>query len=143
MQYTEATILVAGDNFGCGSSREHAVWALLQAGIKVIIAKSFADIFSANAFKNGLLLITLSNDHYHHLIVAAKNNQQISINLPCQTISLMNNTISFDIEPFKKHCLINGIDQLDYLLSHLEAIKSFFNKREIVNFVADQYTSIS
>ncbi len=113
--YREAEILVAGDNFGCGSSREHAPWALLDFGIRCVISTSFADIFYNNCFKNGILPIALPQEEVDKLMDDAERgaNAVITVNLEDQTITGPDGgTISFDVDPFKKHCLLNGLDDI-------------------------------
>lgn len=128
--YTNAQILIAGDNFGCGSSREHAVWAILQAGIKVIIAPSFSDIFFNNAAKNGLLLIALDKDVAKKMSEKAENpKQEIRVDLENQIVTVDNNSYSFDYDPFRKNCLLNGLDDMTYLVDHLDVIKQFEQAR--------------
>lgn len=126
-QYRTANILLTQSNFGCGSSREHAVWALQQVGIKVIIAESFSDIFFSNAEKNGLLLITLSSAEIDKLFNAAKYDGFIvTVNLENQTIQSSNNDfLTFDYDPFRKTCLLNGFDDMDYLLNRISEIDNF------------------
>jgi len=119
----KATILVAGDNFGCGSSREHAPWALLDFGITVVISSSFADIFCNNAIKNGLLPIRV--DTASHQLLQKQNAQQISVDLEMQQINLDGNRIEFELEAFARYCLLNGINQLDFLLQHQTQIEAF------------------
>jgi len=119
----EAQVLVAGDNFGCGSSREHAPWALLDYGIRVVISFSIADIFSNNAIKNGLLPIELNEQQHQFLLT--KNASKIEIDLVNQTISCEQEVINFEIEPFAKYCLLNGIEQLDFLVSQLAQIENY------------------
>ncbi len=127
-KYT-GSILVAGDNFGCGSSREHAAWALAGFGFKVIISSFFADIFKGNALNNVLLPIQVSEDILKQLFqVVEKNaNIQFEINLEAQTLSVLGTDIktTFDIDPYKKTCLINGYDDIDYLLSKKDKIEAF------------------
>ncbi len=127
-KYT-GSILVAGDNFGCGSSREHAAWALAGFGFKVIISSFFADIFKGNALNNVLLPIQVSEDILQQLFqVVEKNaNIQFEINLEAQTLSVLGTDIktTFDIDPYKKTCLINGYDDIDYLLSKKDKIEAF------------------
>ena len=118
-----STVLVAGDNFGCGSSREHAPWALLDFGIQVVISSSIADIFYNNAIKNGLLPIRISTDEHQFLL--KMNSKPIEIDLNNQQISCEGRIIDFDIEPFSKYCLSNGIDQLDFLLNNLSKITTY------------------
>jgi len=124
--YQNAHILISQSNFGCGSSREHAVWALLQWGIQIIIAESFSDIFFNNAAKNGLLLIQLKKSTIDMLLAQAKKSELIiSVDLPMQTITLMNGEIyHFDYDPFRKTCLLSGYNDLDYLLSTLPKIET-------------------
>lgn len=129
--YKNAQILIAGDNFGCGSSREHAVWAILQAGIKVVIAPSFSDIFFNNAAKNGLLLIALDKDIAKKMCDKAENpKQEISVNLDKQIVTIDNNSYSFEYDPFRKNCLLNGLDDMTYLVEHLDVIKEFEQARD-------------
>ena len=114
-QYREAKILVAGDNFGCGSSREHAPWAIADFGIKCIISTSFADIFFNNCFKNGILPVVLPQDQVKVLMSDAEKgaNSIIQVDLEKQTIASSDGTVfTFDVEPFKKHCLLNGLDDI-------------------------------
>jgi len=120
-----APILIAGENFGCGSSREHAAWALADLGIRVIIAPSFADIFASNAFKNGLLLVALPPDALERLLQAAQTND-ISVDLPGQTVSLpTGESFAFDIDPFRKPCLLEGLDEIDLTLASEDEIEAF------------------
>lgn len=122
-------ILVAGDNFGCGSSREHAAWALTGFGFKVIISSFFADIFKGNALNNGLLPIQLSPAFLKILFIIIEKNPetQIEVNLETQTVSIkdINLIEAFDIDPYKKTCLINGYDDIDYLLRQKDKIEAF------------------
>lgn len=130
-KYKNASILVADSNFGCGSSREHAVWALQGAGFKAVIAKSFADIFYSNSAKNGFLLITLPEavvDAYLERAQIQKLN--LTISLLNQTVSDIEGTMhSFAYDPFRKHCILNGLDDLDYILSHKEEIDDYWSSR--------------
>ena len=114
-QYREAKILVAGDNFGCGSSREHAPWAIADFGIKCVISTSFADIFFNNCFKNGILPVVLPEDQVKVLMSDAEKgaNSIIEVDLEKQTIALSDGEVfTFDVDPFKKHCLLNGLDDI-------------------------------
>jgi 3-isopropylmalate/(R)-2-methylmalate dehydratase small subunit len=123
-------ILLAQKNFGCGSSREHAVWALKDAGFKIVIATSFADIFFGNSAKNGLLLITLSEEQILELFKLSNDPKfGLTINLEEQKISSENFNVTFEYEPFRKYCLLNGLDDLDYILSKKEEIDNFKQKR--------------
>jgi 3-isopropylmalate/(R)-2-methylmalate dehydratase small subunit len=129
-RYKNASVLLARQNFGCGSSREHAPWALDGYGFRVLIAPSFADIFYNNCFKNGILPIELSEDQVEELFqaVAAEEGFQLQVDLESQTISLPSGqTISFEIDAFRKHCLLNGLDDIDLTLEDAEAIKTFEN----------------
>lgn len=121
-------ILVCGRNFGCGSSREHAAWALADYGFKVIISSFFADIFKANALNNGLLPIQVTQDALHTILKNIENNPQckFQVNLADQKLSNDQGlSISFEIDPYKKECLINGYDDIDYLMSILDDIQEF------------------
>jgi 3-isopropylmalate/(R)-2-methylmalate dehydratase small subunit len=123
-----AQILLAGNNFGCGSSREHAVWALTGAGFQAVIAPSFADIFRNNALKNGLLPVALPRESVGQLLdrVAADPTTSITIDLNTQTVSFGSQPgISFQIDPFARRCLLEGVDQLGYLLSHDSSIRAY------------------
>lgn len=126
--YRNAQILVAGENFGCGSSREHAPWALLDFGIRVVIAPSFADIFYNNCFKNGILPIVLPPDQVDMLMddAARGANATVTVDLENQTISGPDGgTIGFEVDPFRKHCLINGLDDIGLTLEKAAAIDAF------------------
>lgn len=126
--YDSATILIARENFGCGSSREHAVWALDDFGFKVVIAPSFADIFFNNSFKSGLLPIVLSETVVSHLFDELKQNDgyQLSIDLEQQIIQTPSGeTIAFEVDEFRKHCLLNGLDDIGLTLQHAKDIKAF------------------
>jgi len=123
--YAGAPILVSGDNFGCGSSREHAAWALLDMGVKAVIAPSFSDIFSGNAFKNGILTVVLPQEAVDRLVEVAKDNP-ISIGLEHQTVTTpFQDRFTFEIDPFRKHCLMNGLDEVGLTLARQDAIGSF------------------
>lgn len=126
--YKDAQILVAGDNFGCGSSREHAPWALLDFGIRCVISTSFADIFYNNSFKNGILPITVSQDELDRLMDDADRgaNSTISVDLEAQTISGPDGgTIEFEIDQARKHRLLNGIDDIGETLEKADDISAF------------------
>ncbi|KAI8914387.1 3-isopropylmalate dehydratase [Gorgonomyces haynaldii] len=129
--YTQAKILVAGDNFGCGSSREHAPWALNDFGIRAIIAPSFADIFENNCTKNGMLPISLEQSKIDVLVKEASQGKQFEIDLQNQTITVLQTDIQyrFDISPFRKHCLINGLDDIGLTLQKHQEISAFETKR--------------
>jgi len=129
--YRNAQILVAGDNFGCGSSREHAPWALLDFGIRCVIAPSFADIFFNNCFKNGILPIVLPQEEVDKLMDDAERgaNAIISVDLENQTITGPDGgSISFDVDPFRKHCLLNGLDDIGLTLEKAPSIDAFETK---------------
>jgi 3-isopropylmalate/(R)-2-methylmalate dehydratase small subunit len=118
-QYQGAEVLIAGDNFGCGSSREHAPWALLGAGLKAVVSTYFADIFKNNSLKNGLLPIVVDEETQQQLISLAQEDPttSVSIDLASQTLTLPDGRgVSFPIDPFAKYCLLNGVDQLGFLL---------------------------
>ena len=124
--YKKATILIAGDNFGCGSSREHAPWSLLDFGFKCIVAPSFADIFYNNCFKNGFLPIRLDQEKVNILMTEAKNKNQLTINLDEQKIILADeNVIDFDVDPFRKKCLIEGLDDIGLTLQKKDKISKY------------------
>ncbi len=130
--YREASILVAGDNFGCGSSREHAPWALLDFGVRVVISTSFADIFYNNCFKNGILPITVSVAEREALMADAKDteNPELEIDLPNQVIRRPNGAdIAFDIDPFRKQCLLDGLDDIGLTMAKSDAISAYASKR--------------
>jgi 3-isopropylmalate/(R)-2-methylmalate dehydratase small subunit len=125
----EGPILVAGDNFGCGSSREHAAWALTDYGFKVIVSSFFADIFKGNALNNGLLPVQVSPEFLKELMTAIKvtPKTEITVDLEAQTIGIKdsNHKEVFEIDAYKKTCMINGYDDIDYLLSKKESIEAF------------------
>ncbi|HLT33563.1 MAG TPA: 3-isopropylmalate dehydratase small subunit [Aquaticitalea sp.] len=125
----EGPILVAGDNFGCGSSREHAAWALTDYGFKVIVSSFFADIFKGNALNNGLLPVQVSPEFLKELMttIAADPKTKITVDLEALTIGIdgSNHSESFEIDAYKKTCMINGYDDIDYLLSKKETIEAF------------------
>lgn len=132
--YRKAQILIAGENFGCGSSREHAPWALLDFGIRCVIAPSFADIFFGNCFKNGILPIVLPQNEIDKLLDDASrgSNAVISIDLEKQEIRGPDGgCISFDVDPFRKQCLLNGWDDIGLTLRHTSAIDSFEDRRKL------------
>ncbi len=129
--YRNAKILVAGDNFGCGSSREHAPWALADFGIRCIVSTSFADIFYNNCFKNGILPIKLPKEQVELLLDDASRgaNAIVSIDLEKQEITGPDGgRITFDVDPFRKHCLLNGLDDIGLTLQHAAAIDSYESK---------------
>ncbi len=126
--YRNAQVIVAGDNFGCGSSREHAPWALLDFGIRVVISTSFADIFYSNCFKNGILPIILPQEDVNKLMDDAERgaNAVLSIDLENQTITGPDGgEVSFEVDAFKKHCLLNGLDDIGLTLQKSDAISAF------------------
>ncbi len=126
--YDKSSILLAGKNFGCGSSREHAPWALLDFGIKCVISPSFADIFYNNCFKNGMLPIVLDQKQLEELIEYSERKESIEINLTEQEIVFGNKRIKFSIDPFKKKCLLNGLDDIALSLEQSEKISSYENE---------------
>ena len=126
--YRNANILIAGDNFGCGSSREHAPWALLDFGIRCVISTSFADIFYNNCFKNGILPIVVTPQQLDMLMEDAKkgSNARMSVDLNAQSIETSDGTaIAFEINPFRKHCLLNGLDDIGLTFEKTNAIDAF------------------
>ncbi|MDX1543528.1 MAG: 3-isopropylmalate dehydratase small subunit [Christiangramia sp.] len=129
----KGSILVAGDNFGCGSSREHAAWAIKAYGFKAVVSSYFADIFKGNALNNGVLPVQVSPEFLQELFTAINNDpsQEIKIDLEKQQIEIADTGLneSFDIDPYKKTCLINGYDDIDFLVSKLESIKKFEEKK--------------
>jgi 3-isopropylmalate/(R)-2-methylmalate dehydratase small subunit len=132
--YRDASILIAGDNFGCGSSREHAPWALLDFGVKCVISTSFADIFFNNCFKNGILPIVVSKEQLDQLMDDANNgaNSILDIDLENQQIGRPNgDKINFKIDEFRKHCLINGLDDIGLTMQKQDSIGDFEKRREI------------
>ena len=131
-RYQGASILLARQNFGCGSSREHAPWALQQYGFRAIIAPSYADIFFNNCFKNGLLPIVLPDFHLDHLFqeVAANMGYRLKIDLPAQTVTTPSGQVMrFDAEPFRKECLVNGWDDIGLTLRRQDAIRAYEDRR--------------
>jgi 3-isopropylmalate/(R)-2-methylmalate dehydratase small subunit len=131
-QYRKAEILVAGENFGCGSSREHAPWALADFGIRCVIAPSFADIFNNNSAKNGILLVALPKDQVAKLMAEAEKgaNAKITVDLETQTITSPDGEVfKFDIDPFKKHCLLNGLDDIGLTMQQKPKIEGFEEKQ--------------
>ena len=132
--YRDSSILVAGDNFGCGSSREHAPWALSDFGIKVVVSTSFADIFFNNCFKNGMLPIILPADQVEILMNDSEkgSNARIEVDLEAQTITSADGKVfSFEVDPFKKHCLLNGLDDIGLTMEKSPSIDAFEKKLEI------------
>jgi 3-isopropylmalate/(R)-2-methylmalate dehydratase small subunit len=127
-----AAVLLAGDNFGCGSSREHAPWALTQFGFRAVISTSFADIFQNNSLKNGLLPITVAKDVHAKLfsLLQADPEAQVSIDLATQSLKLPDgDAVKFPVDAFAKHCLLEGIDELGYILQHESAIAAYEKSR--------------
>jgi 3-isopropylmalate/(R)-2-methylmalate dehydratase small subunit len=132
--YRQAKILVAGENFGCGSSREHAPWALLDFGIRCVIAASFADIFYNNCFKNGILPITLPQEIVDELMEDARKgaNARLTIDLKAETITRPDGAVvKFAVDPFRKHCLLNGLDDIGLTLNKASAIAGFEEKNRL------------
>jgi 3-isopropylmalate/(R)-2-methylmalate dehydratase small subunit len=128
----KAQILLAGDNFGCGSSREHAPWALLQYGFRAVISTSFADIFKANSLKNGLLPVVVPQDVHAELFAAVARDPQmtVGIDLPNQTLTAPDGRkVEFPVDSFAKHCLLEGVDEMGYTLQHTAEIAAFEKQR--------------
>ncbi len=126
--FNKSKILLAGKNFGCGSSREHAPWALLDFGIKCVIAPSFADIFYNNCFKNGILPIVLDEKNIQELAEYSKREKDIEIKIETQEILFGNKSVTFDLDSFKKKCLMEGIDDIALSLKKLTSIQNYENK---------------
>ena len=126
--YNNSPILITGKNFGCGSSREHAPWALLDFGIRCVIGHSFADIFYNNCFKNGMLPVILEENQIEELVQYSTRKENIEINLTEQEIIFGNKRIKFNIDPFKKECLLNGLDDIALSLEKSEKISSYEDK---------------
>lgn len=123
--YTNAKILVALENFGCGSSREHAPWALADFGIASVIAPSYADIFYNNCFKNGILPVTLPREQVDTLLQVAAGGQHITVDLPNQIVKAGNHEFPFTLDPFRKHCLLHGLDDIGLTLEKKDAIAAY------------------
>lgn len=136
-EFSGSPILIAGDNFGCGSSREHAAWALLDLGIKAVIAPSFSDIFSGNAFKNGILTVVLPQDAIDRLMEVAQTDP-VMIDLESQTVSTpFQDRYSFEIDAFRKNCLLNGLDEVGLTMARNDAISTHEAKmRDQLPFLA-------
>ncbi|HMS21404.1 3-isopropylmalate dehydratase small subunit [uncultured Sphingorhabdus sp.] len=127
-EYAGSPILIAGDNFGCGSSREHAAWALADMGIQAVIAPSFSDIFSGNAFKNGLLTVVLPQEAIDRLMEVAQTDP-IHIDLENQVVTTpFQDRFTFEIDAFRKHCLLNGLDEIGLTLASSDAISAYETK---------------
>lgn len=147
-RFSEAQILVADSNFGCGSSREHAVWALLGAGIRVVIAPSFADIFTSNSAKNGLLLVTLEHATVNQILHTATHGECVlHVDLAAQEVTYLSSGAhgssdtegspwSFHYDPYQKHCLLNGLDDLDFLRAHIDPINALKEQQASHRFFA-------
>ena len=129
--FNKSKILIAGKNFGCGSSREHAPWALLDFGITCVISSSYADIFYNNCFKNGILPITITEEEIKEISDYSKRKVEISINLPDQKIVFGNKDIKFEIDEFKKKCLIEGLDDISLSLEKSDKITDYENKLKL------------
>ncbi|MET0109095.1 MAG: 3-isopropylmalate dehydratase small subunit [Candidatus Thiodiazotropha sp.] len=132
-RYRAAQILLARENFGCGSSREHAPWALEDYGFKVILAPSFADIFFNNSFKNGLLPIVLKEKTIDDLFRQSSNEEalEMTVNLSDQLLTTDHGQISFEVDAFRKHCLLNGLDDIGLTLQHVDDIKAYEKRRRV------------
>ncbi len=127
--FTHAQIVVAQENFGCGSSREHAPWALLDFGIRAVIAPSYADIFYNNCFKNGILPVTLPREQVDSIMQVAITGANVTVDLPNQTVKAGNHEFKFELDPFRKHCLLNGLDDIGLTLEKSASIDTFEAKR--------------
>lgn len=128
--YNQGNVLLSKTNFGCGSSREHAVWALQQYGIKAVICSSFSDIFFNNSAKNGLLLISLPEDVINNWIAKSLKDStlQMTVDLAHDKVTFDNQTVNFSYDPYRKHCLLNGLDDLTFLVDSLDKIKQYEEK---------------
>jgi 3-isopropylmalate/(R)-2-methylmalate dehydratase small subunit len=130
-EYAGSPILIAGDNFGCGSSREHAAWAMLDMGITAVIAPSYSDIFSSNAFKNGLLAVVLPQEAIDRLMEVAQTDP-IHIDLESQMVTTpFQDRFAFEIDPFRKHCLLNGLDEIGITLASSDTISAYEARLEV------------
>ena len=132
-EYEGAKILLAGDNFGCGSSREHAPWALIAYGFRAVICTSFADIFRNNSLKNGLLPIIVDYETHRMLfdLVEEVPNTELTIDLESQTLAFPHRSVTFPIDPFNKACLLNGVDELGYIMSFEKEIAEFESRTSL------------
>jgi 3-isopropylmalate/(R)-2-methylmalate dehydratase small subunit len=131
-RYRGASVLLARENFGCGSSREHAPWALLDFGIRAIVAPSFADIFYNNCFKNGILPVALTEAEVDRLFaeVAASPGYSLRVSLPAQTVTTpAGDVMRFEVDPYRKHCLVHGLDEIGLTLQHADAIRAYEERR--------------
>lgn len=128
--YKGGSVLLARENFGCGSSREHAVWALTDYGIRAVIAPSYADIFFNNSFKNGLLPVVLGDEVLDQLFAAAEKGEPVTIDLPAQEVRAAGVAWSFEIDPFRKHCLLEGLDDIGLTLQKADKIKDYEAQRQ-------------
>ncbi|MBB6124555.1 3-isopropylmalate dehydratase small subunit [Sphingobium subterraneum] len=127
--YAGSPILIAGDNFGCGSSREHAAWALIDMGVRVVIAPSFSDIFASNAFKNGILTVAVPQEAVDRLMEVAKTDP-IHVDLEAQSVTTpFQDRFSFEIDPFRKSCLLGGLDEVGLTLGNTSGIEQYEQKR--------------
>jgi 3-isopropylmalate/(R)-2-methylmalate dehydratase small subunit len=132
-RYRHCQVLLAGHNFGCGSSREHAPWALVDYGFRVVISTSFADIFCNNALKNGLLPVALDSGSYESLVTlsTSERNVELTVDLASQTVKTPAGVFTFPIDPFAKTCLLNGVDELGYILTFEEKISTFETRAKV------------
>ena len=125
-RYAGAPIIIAGDNFGCGSSREHAAWALNDMGVRAVIAPSFSDIFSGNAFKNGIVTVVLPETAIERLMEVARAGEPITVDLETMTVTTpFQDRFVFQLDPFRRHCLLHGLDEVGLTLTRGEAIGAF------------------
>jgi len=131
-RYRGSKILITGDNFGCGSSREHAPWAISEMGFRVIIAPSFADIFSGNCVKNGILTVSLPQEHVDALVIAAEAGHEICVNLTDQTVTCQNAQYGFEFSPAHKEMLLDGLDEVGQTLQSSAAIGTFEDKQKLL-----------
>ena len=142
IDHEDCKVVLTLDNFGCGSSREHAVWALSEYGINCVIAKSFGDIFKANSIKNGLLPIEIIDEVYQKISSNDPNNANFQISLETQEVKMNDElTFKFEIDPFRKHCLLQGLDDLDYLLDLQADIEAFRKNNQENKFIDTNWVS--
>ena len=132
LRYKGSRILIAGDNFGCGSSREHAPWAIGEMGYRVIVAPSFADIFSGNCVKNGILTVSLPQEHVDALVIAAEAGHEMCVNLADQTVTCQNAHYAFEFSPAHKEMLLDGLDEVGQTLQSKAEVESYEHKQKLL-----------
>jgi 3-isopropylmalate/(R)-2-methylmalate dehydratase small subunit len=145
-KYKDAKILIAGKNFGCGSSREHAAWALSDYGFRAVIAPAFADIFFSNAGKNGIVLVRLSEEQVATLLkrAATSPNYQLTVSLEAQTVTDAEGFhATFEIDPFRKYCLIEGLDDIGLTLRHAAELDAYEKQHDNANWLKPKYSELA